>query len=223
MYWNLVEALNREEFDSLFIGERVAHTSEELFWLVNKVEEIKPESIIEIGVAKGGSLVFWDRLVPKGGFVLGIDNNPETPQVVSKWWDWQKSNRDIHIVVGDSISPETIQTVERLLHGGKVDFLYIDGEHDPYQVYREFITYGEFVRYGGLIGLHDISPWMGIQYFFDTLRGKTERYYLLHGVGLYWKEHLPNGPIMDNHGLTPFNENRIRQVWESLKFERWKE
>ena len=64
----------REKFDEIYNSliqkdgkpHPLQTNKEEMFDLVNIVEEIKPETIMEIGSLTGGSLKFWEQLLPPG-------------------------------------------------------------------------------------------------------------------------------------------------------------
>jgi cephalosporin hydroxylase len=79
---------------------------QELIW------KLKPQVIIETGVAHGGSIIFYAsllKLIDEGGIVIGVDI------------DIRKHNRDvieahklssnIHLIEGSSIDDETIKKI----------------------------------------------------------------------------------------------------------------
>lgn len=215
--------MNRKTFDSLYPpADKIAQSADELFWIVNRVEKvIKPKIILEIGIAWGGSLRYWERIVPKSGLVMGIDIDPKTQEKMSSWWDWKSTDRDLRLINGPSLRPDVGSTVKQMIGDKKIDFLYLDGAHDPLNVFKEFVYYGEIVRYGGAVGFHDINPSMEIQYLFMTIRGCHERCLFGQGTGLWWKERLPHGKLIDNRSLDEGSSTRIKGIWSQLDFEGW--
>lgn len=200
---------------------------------------VKPKTILEIGVARGGSFRYWEALIPKGELLIGIDTDTEITRYMLEWWNFRESDRNIRLIIRDSLNQSTVQQVKQLLNGRKLDFLFIDGHHDPWWIFKEFERYGELVRYGGLIGFHDIRPEMNLQYIFDKIRGRTERYLLSLGIGIYWKEKLPSEPplplifrarnLSEHHpdravlyDLDQPQSKRLRDIWERVNFDRWK-
>lgn len=233
--------MNTETFHRLWSPhpDAPAQNWEELFWLVNKVESIKPKTILEIGVARGGSLRYWEHLVPKGELVIGIDADKTVMSQMSEWWDWRNSDRQLRIIIGKSLQPKVVKCVKEYVGERQIDFLFIDGDHDPWSIFQEFVIYGEMVRYGGIIAFHDIRPEEHLQYVFDKIRGRTERYFIHLGIGIYWKEKLPQPDLSlialvrdlpPNHpdravlfDLDNYQANRLREVWKNIKFDGWKE
>lgn len=205
--------------------DKIAQDKHELFWLVNKIQKtLKPKVIVEIGIAWGGSLRYWAEILPDDGLLIGIDLNPKTPENLSTWgWDWRGCGKNLQLIIGDSMSPDVTSKASQILEGVKIDFLYLDGSHDPLQVFNEFKHYGELVRYGGAIGFHDINPSMSVQYLFMMIRGRHERCLFLQGTGLWWKEHLPNGGFVDNRSLNQGGAIRLNKVWSELNFKGWEE
>ncbi len=63
-----------EELHKLWWGRYVENYPHEMLNLVNIVETLNPlEIIIEIGVKQCGTLRLWERTVPVGGMVIGVD------------------------------------------------------------------------------------------------------------------------------------------------------
>jgi len=173
--------LNWEKFNEIWDSVYVVQDRDELFWLVNKVESLNPKAIIEIGVEKGGTLKFWERVLPPRGLLVGIDRmDPEA----NVGWDWKSSGRDIALIHGDSADTKTIIEVARFFSYTKADFLFIDATHTNEAVKRDFENYLPFVRSGGLVGFHDINDVKG---FFNSLQGRKEVNIKTIGTGVWWK------------------------------------
>lgn len=177
--------MDADSFTSLFNyipshGGAIGQSWGPLFWLVNKVESIKPHVIIEIGVSIGGSMWIWNNLLKENDLYIGVDIEPKTKEMI--FWDWKSSNRRLEIVVGDSMNPETYKKVGEILGNLKADFLFIDGSHTYDIVKKDFNNYSPFVRSGGIVGFHDIeshlpAKWVvtGVKKFFFELEGKKEQ------------------------------------------------
>jgi len=185
--------LNRAEFDKIFDSVKIEQTKEDLFWLVNKVEQINPHIIIELGVKWGGTLRFWEQLLRPNDLLIGVDINPETASRIS--WDWKNSDRDIKIVIGNTNKPETAEIVKQFLFdkhlegfGLGADFLYIDACHSFEAVTKDFNNFSPLVRKGGIVGFHDLYlERSGVKPFFELLGGKKEVCSKGYGTGVWWK------------------------------------
>lgn len=174
--------MDKTKFQEIFNSVEIVQDPAELLWLVNLVEKTNPKIIIEIGVQNGGSLKFWEQLLPEGGVLIGIDtNNPQ--KVVG--WDWRESNREIHLIEGNSGDAGVVLKVHKILGQKEADFLFIDGEHSDEAVQRDFSLYVGFVRSGGLVGFHDIYEAMN---FFRFLAGMKSVAHNKIGTGVWYKD-----------------------------------
>lgn len=192
--------MNRKRFDEIFDSLCIEQDRKEFFSLVNEVETLNPRTIIEVGVKEGGSLRFWEQIVPPKGLVIGVDNHPDTPKFIK--WDWRGSNRRVILIIGDSAAPSTVERARKALSGRLADFLFIDGFHYEEYPKKDFDNYSPFVRDGGLVCFADLGGWMedglwiggepSVRDAYSTLpHGRKEvrwRYGTTDfGMGLWWK------------------------------------
>jgi len=186
--------VNYDEFEALYERNNVQQQKQEFWWLIQKVRALEPKAIIEIGVDKGGSLKFWEQLVPKGdGFVLGVDNNPFFPENIL--WNYKNSDRQISFVRGDSSDHRTCIMVGAVLkyhQVNKVDFLWIDGAHHAHYPETDFMNYSPFVREGGIVGFHDLYLKGGsVANVFVSRYGWREALIVEWGTGIWIKGWFP--------------------------------
>lgn len=149
----------------LFKNYEIAQNYDELRWLIRKVEDISPTAILEVGVAKGGTLKVWEELLRRNGkgkenILIGIDIDPHVS------WDISKSDINVTVITNNSHDESTLQQVKEILKDRRLDFIYIDGEHTNEAVEKDYLMYGTLVRPNGLIGFHDYT---GMKQFIDTL------------------------------------------------------
>ncbi len=130
------------------------------FWdLIDKINPIKPKTILELGTNHGGSSVFWDHIVGPQGQVVTVDHPllPDHHPVSlydEKYCSYSRVS-DLTQMLGDTHQPETLEKVKGLLKE-PVDFLYIDGDHAYAGAKLDYEMYGPLVRPGGIIGMDDI-------------------------------------------------------------------
>lgn len=165
--------LSRKEFDQVFDSLYIIQNRDEFWWLYEKVAALNPKIIIEIGVEQGGTLKFWQSLLPKDGMLIGIDADPLTLTKVLENWDnsskkleanlSQPKLLDLKILTGWSTDFATAIAVGKALNHKRADFLFIDASYTPdkrahqaSEAEKEFTIYKGFVRDGGLIGFDDI-------------------------------------------------------------------
>lgn len=126
------------------VAQQIGGELQLLLWLLLRDP---PKVILEIGVAKGGSIERIARVCDQEAIILGVDKC--IPRTVSfgekrKWIG----------IEGDSHSKEVMERVRGRLGGRLLDFLFIDGDHEG--VEEDFTMYGPLVRPGGWVAFHDI-------------------------------------------------------------------
>lgn len=123
---------------------------QELIW------EIKPDLIIETGVAHGGSLVYYAsllELIGEGGLVVGIDI------------DIRKHNKDlieahpmmkrIQLIEGPSTSEEVITQVRRIAADKSTIMVCLDSNHTHKHVLEELELYAPLTSIGSYCVVFD--------------------------------------------------------------------
>jgi cephalosporin hydroxylase len=126
------------------------------------VAEIDPETVCEIGTARGGSYYVWTRALdatnhlsidlPSGRF--GGGHSRRRAEFLNEVCG--RPGIEQTFLRGDSHAPETVTHVEERLAGRDIDFLFIDGDHTYEGAKGDFERYAPLVAEGGLIAFHDI-------------------------------------------------------------------
>lgn len=154
---------------------------EEIIWLVKHFKALNPKNAIEIGVERGYPTMLWRDLLSKEGKLIGIDINFHLLR--ANFLNKADYNK-IYLLEGFSNSPCIIDSVTRILNGEKIDFIFIDGDHEYESVKSDYENYKKFLRPGGKIALHDVMCCRGIDGTFNTfdenghLHGGPTRLYL---------------------------------------------
>ena len=58
-------------------------------------------------------------------------------------------------IFGSSHDPSSVEKLEKILKGKKLDLLFIDGDHNYKSVLSDWLLYKEFVVKGGIIAFDD--------------------------------------------------------------------
>lgn len=124
----------------------------ELAQLLGLLAGRQPRVIVEIGSDAGGTLWAWSQL-PGPPRVVGVDL-PGGPYSTGRLLDTHGAT----MVIGNSHMRMTLDLVREQLHGEPADVLFIDGDHSYAGARLDYLAYGQLVRPGGLIVLHDIHP-----------------------------------------------------------------
>ena len=130
--------------------------------LVDFVARQKPRIILEIGTAKGGTLLAWSRIATE--LVISIDlfggigggGYPKAKAKLFHQFAVDRAGVEIVLLRDDSHSLDTRERVKEILAGRTIDFLFIDGDHTYAGVSRDFEIWSGLVTAGGHVALHDI-------------------------------------------------------------------
>ncbi len=169
----------------------------EITQLARAVQALQPKVIVEIGTARGGTLLLWSYLASEE--VIACDLNDMSIQApLFTRFPPPGSNCKVTLLSGNSHEPAFKQRVAAALAGRKADFLFIDGDHTVEGVTADYEDYREFVRPGGLIAFHDIVekqplPTNQVAQFWQRIKRETETTEFIHdpqqcgfGIGLIW-------------------------------------
>ncbi len=135
----------------------------EILSLLKIVRELQPRTVLEIGTARGGTLLFWTRSIPEDAHLISIDlpaGNFGDGYVTWRgpvYRSLAMGHQRIELLRGDSHSASTLAQTRELLNGMQVDFLFIDAGHTYSDVKQDFEMYSGLVRPGGLIAFHDVA------------------------------------------------------------------
>jgi predicted O-methyltransferase YrrM len=107
-----------------------------------------------------------------------------------------RKGQSLFLLRKDSHKPQTLASINEILQGYKLDFLFIDGDHSYEGVKKDFEMYSPLVRSGGLIAFHDITPCGPPKEVFKYWEEVKESYVhkeLIHktgqgamGIGVVW-------------------------------------
>ncbi|MEM0235668.1 class I SAM-dependent methyltransferase [Thermofilum sp.] len=108
---------------------------EEIARLLNLLADLRPKALLEVGTASGGTLFLFCQVAQPDAIVISVDlpggpfggGYPEWRIPLYK--SFAKERQRIHLIRADSHDPKTLEIVKRILGDGKLDFLFIDGDH----------------------------------------------------------------------------------------------
>ena len=115
----------------------------------------KPVTIVEVGVARGGTNYLLRNCIPSVEHVIGVDYFPRNTRLHRKL---HPASVKLDFVGGQSAGATTLTEVKRLLNGKPIDLLFIDGDHSYEGAMADYDAYRPLVRDGGWIAFHDIVP-----------------------------------------------------------------
>lgn len=125
---------------------------QELIW------NVKPDLIIETGIARGGSLIFYSsmlELLKNGGEVLGIDIEIREHNRIAI--EEHPMYKNITMIEGNAIGEEVVSKVKDFIKekGKKNIMVVLDSNHTHEHVAKELELYSGFVTKGSYLIVFD--------------------------------------------------------------------
>jgi cephalosporin hydroxylase len=143
---------------------------QEIIW------SVKPDLIVETGIAHGGSLIFYasmQELIGGNGRVLGIDIDIREHNRVEI--EKHPLAKRISMIQGSSTDEEVVQQVRNFAEGkrSKRVLVVLDSNHTHDHVLRELKLYSSLVKQGSYVVVFDtIIEDMPTDFFPDRPWGK---------------------------------------------------
>jgi len=138
-----------------WLGRPVIQLPEDLIRAQEAICQIRPDVVIEAGVAHGGSLVYFASLCQTlgRGRVIGIDLEirPANRRALEEHF----LSSLITLVEGSSTDPAVIERVRSSLRPDDAVMVFLDSAHDKAHVLAELDAYADFVSEGSFIVVTD--------------------------------------------------------------------
>lgn len=134
-----------------WLGRPVIQLPEDLVRVQELVYQVKPDVIVETGVAHGGGQVFFASLCKAmgKGRVIGIDI--EIRPHNRKALEAHELYPLITLIEGSSVDPAVMSTLRRALRPGEKVLVVLDANHSKDHVLKELEAYGPLVGVGSYI------------------------------------------------------------------------
>jgi cephalosporin hydroxylase len=158
--WMLHADKYKYTYNYSWMGRPIIKYPNDLMILQEIIWNLKPDYIIETGIAHGGSIIFSASMLELIGHgeVIAVDI------------DIRKHNRDeiekhpmfkrITMIEGSSVDPEIVNSIKEKVKGKKV-LVCLDSLHTHAHVLKELEMYSEMVNVGSYI----VCPDTFIEYF----------------------------------------------------------
>jgi cephalosporin hydroxylase len=153
-----------------WLGRPIIQLPEDMIRVQEAIYRVKPDVIIETGVAHGGSLIYYASLCKAmgKGRVIGVDIEvrPHNRRAIEthELLPW------ITLIEGSSTDPVIVGCVKGLIRPGEVALVILDSNHTRQHVTAELEAYHDLVGPGSYIVATDGS----MRDFYDAPRGKSE-------------------------------------------------
>lgn len=174
--WMNAWADNHLSYELEWLGVPIIQSAEDILLMQELIFKLRPDYIVETGVAHGGSLIFYSSLLDLLGHgqVIGVDieirkHNREVIEAHPMF-------KRIKLIEGSSVAPEILQKIKSEIKGSQRVLICLDSDHTSEHVLKELELYKEFVSPGFYIVV------------FDTITDQ------LADAGIADKKYINNGP-----------------------------
>ena len=142
---------NKYVYGFTWMGRPIIQLPEDMFRLQEVIYLLKPDTIIETGVAHGGSLIFYASLCKAmgQGKVVGIDI--EIRPHNRKATEAHELSHLITLIEGSSIDPVIVERVRREVKPNDKVIVLLDSCHTKAHVLAELNAYAPLVTVGSYI------------------------------------------------------------------------
>ncbi|MCX6984404.1 MAG: CmcI family methyltransferase [Lentisphaerae bacterium] len=162
--WLKVGWNQKHTYTFSWLGRPIIQLPEDMVRIQELIYSVKPDVIVETGIAHGGSLIFYASLFKamSKGRVIGVDIEirPHNLKAIEE----HELFPFITLIEGSSIKPETIDQVLSLIHPGEKVMVILDSNHTKKHVIAELEAYSPLVSVDSYIvatdgimrDLHDV-------------------------------------------------------------------
>ncbi len=189
-----------------WMGRPIIQLPEDMLRAQEVIYRVKPDLIIETGVAHGGSLIFYASLCKAmgKGRVIGIDIEirPHNRKAIEA----HEMFPLITLVEGSSTAPSVVTHVRSLVQPGESVMMFLDSCHTKEHVLDELEAYHTLIPPDSYIVATDGS----MRDLYDVPRGKPE--WLQDNPAAAAAEFVRKHPEFElEQPAWPFNESELRE------------
>jgi cephalosporin hydroxylase len=134
-----------------WMGRPIIQLPEDMVRAQEAIYAVRPDVIVETGVAHGGSLIFYASLCKamEHGRVIGVDIliRPNNRRAIEE----HALAPYITLIEGSSTDPETVAAVKRQVKPGETALVILDSNHTKAHVLGELNAYADLVTPGSYL------------------------------------------------------------------------
>jgi cephalosporin hydroxylase len=146
---------NKLSYEVTWLGIPIIQLPEDILMVQELIWKVRPEVVIESGVAHGGALILYASLLELlgRGRVIGIDIDIRKYNRLAI--ESHPMSRRISLVEGSSVEPATLEKVRGMLSPGQGTMVMLDSNHTRDHVRRELELYAPLVSPGSYLVVFD--------------------------------------------------------------------
>lgn len=161
-------------YNFTWMGRPLIQLPQDMIAMHEIIWRVRPDLIIETGVAHGGSLIYYASLLEllgNDGRVIGIDIDIREHNRVEL--ERHPMFKRLELIQGSSIEPSVADQVTRLAEGRKSVLVILDSNHTHDHVLNELRLYAPLVTKGSYLVVFDtLIEDMPDEFFADRPWGK---------------------------------------------------
>lgn len=153
--FNLESNKRQYSYNFTWMGRPIIQYPQDMIAMQEIIWEVKPDLIIETGIAHGGSILFYAsilELIGKGE-VLGIDIDIREHN--RKEIEAHPMFKRVQMIQGSSVTEETVEKVRAIANGKQTVMVALDSNHTHDHVMKELQFYAPFVTPGSYCVVFD--------------------------------------------------------------------
>tara|TARA_Y100001936_G_scaffold169582_1_gene165834 strand:+ start:2351 stop:3094 length:744 start_codon:yes stop_codon:yes gene_type:complete len=153
--WFLKSVEHEYSYHFTWLGRPIIQYPQDILAMQEIIWKVKPDVIIETGIARGGSLILSAsilELIGKGQVIgIDIDLRKKNKNAIKK----HSMAKRIKTIEGSSIDPSVIKKVKEIVGRRKKIIVFLDSNHTYEHVAKELEIYSEFVKKGSYLVVFD--------------------------------------------------------------------
>jgi cephalosporin hydroxylase len=142
---------NRYSYGFSWMGRPIIQLPDDMIRLQEAIWAVKPDLVIETGVAHGGSLIYTASLLEMlgKGRVVGVDIviRPQNRAAIEA----HPLSTRIQLLEGSSTDPEIVAEVRKIASNAERVMVILDSDHRRSHVHAELLAYAPLVTHGSWI------------------------------------------------------------------------
>lgn len=147
---------NMYVYNFSWMGRPIIQTPQDILAMQEIIWQVKPDIIIETGIAHGGSIIFYAsmlQLIGNNGFVIGVDI--EIREHNRKAIESHQTFTSIKLIEGSSIENNIVQQVKNLIPANSRVLVVLDSMHTHDHVAKELELYSPLVSKDSYLVVYD--------------------------------------------------------------------
>ena len=158
--WMLHADKYKYTYNYSWMGRPIIKYPNDILILQEMIWSLKPDYIVETGIAHGGSIIFSASMLELLGhgevIAVDIDIRKHNRDEIEK----HPMNKRITMIEGSSVDPEIVNAIKEKVKGKKV-LVCLDSNHTHEHVLEELRMYADMVNVGSYI----VCPDTFVEYF----------------------------------------------------------